>query len=188
MAKCEVINFTYDSFPTTHPLPLSLCDGYFLCGKKLSFGYLFCCCVSELLWDGWECDVEAEVAIGGQTGIKRGGWSWGLKLPKEPRLYGQPATALTLQDAHAQVSGLSPPPPPFTMHPARLRTTRQWRAFQEWWVFHQFCEKIVCAQKKESEIEEKFGVFILSNHWKPPPPKKNRQGWRFLVDSLPLLL
>lgn len=81
----------------------------------------------------WDCDVETEAAIGGQTGIIRGGWA-GVKRPKE-----QPASDLALQDAHKSVeSALLRLLSPCIQQDSQLGSDKRFRSDKFYsWVFAQ---------------------------------------------------
>lgn len=69
----------------------------------------------------WECDVEAEAVIGGQTRIIRGG----LKLPKE-----QPASDLAPQDAHKPVDSVLLLPPTCIRRDSELGSDERFQSVQ----------------------------------------------------------
>lgn len=81
----------------------------------------------------WDCDVETEAAIGGQTGIIRGGWA-GVKRPIE-----QPASDLALQDAHKSVeSALLRLLSPCIQQDSQLGSDKRFRSDKFYsWVFAQ---------------------------------------------------
>lgn len=106
----------------------------------------------------WECDVEAEAVIGGQTGIIRGG----LKLPKE-----QPASDLAPQDAHKPVDSVLLLPPTCIRRDSELGSDERFQSVQ--------FERAGCAQRAKSRTS-------CAHFSCPSLGDKNRRSWALVED------